>query len=183
MTTPEIIAQITSVLAVGFNCLSFLQKKKSTLLVLQLGSSVLFAATYFLLGAIAGAIINIVSIFRAIIFLWKDKLHADNALWTGGFILAYIASYASTFLIFQKEASLENLIIEFLPVIAMTAMHLSLRYSDTKMVRRFGLVSSPTWLAYNIAIFSIGGTVSELLNFASIIIGIFRFDITKKNNG
>ena len=182
MTTPEIIAQVTSVIAVGFNCLSFLQKKKSILLVFQLGSSVLFFVSYVLLGAIAGAIINVVSIARAIVFLQKEKLHADNAIWTAGFITAYVLSYAASFLVFQKDPTLPNLIIEFLPVIAMIAIHLSLRYSDTKMVRRFGLVSSPSWLAYNIAILSIGGTISELFNFASIIIGIFRFDIKKKNN-
>ncbi len=179
MSPQEIIAQIISIFAVGFNCLSFLQKKKSTLLILQLLSSVMFTVNYFLLGALAGAIINIVSIVRAIVFLWKDKLHSDNLIWTAGFITAYLASYASVFLIFDKEPTPINLIIEFLPVIAMTAIHLSLRYTNTKMVRRYGLVSSPSWLVYNIAIFSIGGMICEALNFVSIIIGILKYDIKK----
>ena len=180
MTTPEIIAQIASIAGVGFNSLSFLQKKKKPLLILQLASSVMFALSYLLLGAIAGAVINVVSIVRAIVFLWKDKLHAGNAIWTSGFIMAYLASYASVFLVFGKEPTWQNLVTEFLPVIAMTAMHLSLRYTETKMVRRFGLISSPSWLTYNIAVSSIGGTLSELVNFATIIIGIIRLDLKKE---
>ena len=181
MDLPEIIAQVTSIVGVGFNCLSFLQKKKTPLLILQLASSVMFALSYLLLGAIAGAIINVVSIVRAIVFLWKDKLNAGNAIWTAGFITAYLASYASSFLVFGKEPTWQNLIIEFLPVIAMTAIHLSFRYTETKMVRRFGLISSPSWLTYNVAVSSIGGMISELINFVTIIVGIIRLDLKKEN--
>ena len=180
MQPQQIIAQIVGTVALGFNSLSYLQKKNSTLLLFQLIGSALFCTNYLLLGAMSGAILNVVGIFRAIIFLWKDKLHADNIFWTSGFIGAYLSSYALIFTVFGKEPTVPNLIIEILPVIAMIAIHLSFRYTSTKMVRRFGLVSSPMWLTYNIAIFSIPAIICEIVNLSSIIIGILKFDIKRK---
>ncbi len=180
MTPQEIAAQVISIVAMGFNCISYLQKKKSTLLICQLVGSVLFGINYFLLGAMAGAILNILSVIRAIVFLWKDKLHADNAYWTGGFIAAYIGSYAMIFTVFGKEPTAFNLIVELLPVLAMIVIHLSFRYTETKMVRRYGLVSSPMWLAYNVSSLSIGAIICETLNLVTIVIGIIRFDTDKK---
>ncbi len=180
MSPQEIAAQIISIIAMGFNCISYLQKKKSSLLICQLVGSALFGINYFLLGAISGAVLNIVSVIRAVVFLWKDRLHTDNMIWTSGFIAAYLASYASVFLVFKKEPTPTNLIIEFLPVMAMIAIHLSFRYTDTKMVRRYGLVSSPMWLAYNIASLSIGAMICETLNLFTIVIGIIKFDLKQR---
>ena len=73
-----------------------------------------------------------------------------------------------------------NFIIEFMPVIAMISLHLSFRYTDTKMIRRFGLVSGPTWLIYNVVNFSIGAIICESLNIVSILIGMVRNDFKRK---
>ncbi len=181
MSPQEIVAQVISIIAMGFNCISYLQRKKSTLIVCQLAGSVLFGLNYLLLGAMSGALLNVVSIIRAIVFLKKDKLHADNAVWTIGFILSYFVSYVLVFAVFGKELTAFNLIIELLPVIAATAIHLSYRYKGTKMVRRYGLISSPMWLVYNIASFSIGAMICETINLVSIIIGIVKIDIKGKS--
>ncbi len=180
MTSTEMIAQAISLIAMGFNCISYLQRKKSTLLVCQLVGSALFGINYLLLGAMAGALLNVLSVIRAIVFLWREKLHADNIYWTVGFIFAYLGSYAMIFTVFGKEPTLPNLIIEFLPVAAMVLIHLSFRYTETKMVRRFGLASSPLWLAYNIASFSIGAIACETLNLVTIVIGMIKLDMRKK---
>ncbi len=184
MSPQEIAAQVISIVAMVFNCISYLQKKKSTLLICQLVGSVLFGINYLLLGAMSGALLNVISIIRAIVFLKKDKLHADNILWTAGFIASYLASYALIFTVFGKAPTPFNLIVELLPVIAMIAINLSFRYADTKMVRRYGLVSSPLWLAYNIASFSVGAIICETLNLFSITAGIIKLDVkrTKKDN-
>ena len=180
MPPKEIIAQIISIVAMAFVNISFLQKKKSILLTCQLIGNGLFSLNFFLLGAMSGALLNGIAVIRAFVFLKKEKLHADNAIWTTGFILSYLASYALVFTVFGKEPTLFNFIIEFMPVIAMISLHLSFRYTDTKMIRRFGLVSGPTWLVYNVVNFSIGAIICESLNIVSILIGMVRNDFKRK---
>ena len=136
----------------------------------------MFSVNFFLLGAIVGAILNVVSAIRAVVFLNKDKLHANHPAWLAGFILVYLISFILTFTAFGKDPTPMNLLVEFLPVIGMTATTVSFRMSDAKAIRRFGLISSPSWLIYNIANFSIGAIACEILSLGSIVIGIFRYD-------
>ena len=85
-------------------------------------------------------------------------------------------------MVFGTKPSLQNLIIEILPVIAMIIATVSLRLGSAKAVRRLGLISSPMWLIYNCFSGSIGAIASEILNLISIIIGIIRLDIKKNKN-
>ena len=59
------------------------------------------------------------------------------------------------------------------------ATTLSFRLTDAKAIRRYGLISSPSWLIYNICCFSLGAIVCEVLSLFSIGIGMFRLDRQK----
>ena len=172
----ELTAQLIGIAAMGFNILSYQQKTRNRAIAFQLIGSLMFSVNFFLLGAIVGAILNVVSAIRAVVFLNKDKLHANHPAWLAGFILVYLLSFVLTFTAFDKVPSPVNLLVEFLPVIGMTATTVSFRMSDAKAIRRFGLISSPSWLIYNIANFSIGAIACEVLSLGSIVIGIFRYD-------
>lgn len=175
------IAQVISLFAMVFTCISFMQRKKSTVLVLQLIGGSLFCVQYFMIGAITGGLLNILSAIRAIVFLNKDKLKANHPAWSIGFSICYFISYASVFLVFGKDPTIENLFFELLPVIAMVLSLISFRYSDAKYIRRYGLACSPLWLTYNIANSSIGAIICEVFNLFSIMIGILRHDIKWKS--
>ncbi len=179
----EIIAQAIGIVAMAFNILSYQQKTQKKVIVCQLFGCTLFAINFLMLGATVGAILNMVGAVRAVVFMNKKKLHSDNIAWLIGFICIYILSYILTFTLFDKEVSLLNCIIEFLPVIGMTATTVSFRYTDAKTIRRFGLISSPSWLVYNIANFALGAIICEVLSLGSIIIGILRLDMAKKDSG
>jgi hypothetical protein len=172
----ELTAQLVGIAAMGFNILSYQQKTRSRAIAFQLGGALLFSVNFFLLGAIVGSILNIVAAVRAIVFLNKEKLRADHPLWLAGFVAVYLLSYILTFTLFGKDATAGNLLVEFLPVIGMTATTISFRLQDAKAIRRYGLISSPSWLVYNIANFSIGAIACEVLSLFSIIIGIVRYD-------
>ena len=169
-------AQLIGIAAMGFNILSYQQKTRSRAIAFQLVGSLMFSVNFFLLGAIVGAILNVVSAIRAVVFLNKDKLHANHPAWLAGFILVYLISFILTFTAFGKDPTPMNLLVEFLPVIGMTATTVSFRMSDAKAIRRFGLISSPSWLIYNIANFSIGAICCEVLSLGSILLGMFRLD-------
>ena len=180
MTETEIIAQIIGIFAMVANCLSYQQKKDTTLFAFQLVGSSLFAVNYFLLGALSGAILNVVAVIRALIFIKKDKFNAKHPAWLAAFITLYLASYVLVFTVFGKAPTVTNLVLELLPVLAMIIANISFRYADARMVRRFGIFCSPLWLTYNIANLAIGAIICETLNIFSIIIGMFRHDFKKK---
>ena len=176
----ELTAQIIGIFAMGFNILSYQQKTRLRVIAFQLVGGALFSINFFMLGAIVGGLLNAVAVVRAVVFLNKEKLHADSLPWLLGFIAVYLASYVLTFTAFGKDVTLINLTVEFLPVIGMTATTISFRLSDAKAIRRFGLISSPSWLVYNIVSFSVGAIICEVLSLGSIVIGILRLDRNKK---
>jgi len=180
MNTTAIIAQIVGLFAMAFNIFSYQQKTQKAAIAFQLGGSILFAVNYLMLGAVVGGILNAVGTVRALVFLNKEKLNATRPVWLIGFTAVYLLSYVLTFTLFGKEATLFNLIVEFLPVIGMTATTISFRLSDAKDIRRFGLISSPSWLVYNIVSFSVGAIICEVLSLGSIFIGMLRLDRSKK---
>ncbi|MBR3593436.1 MAG: YgjV family protein [Clostridia bacterium] len=172
----EIIAQGIGIVAMFFNIISYQSKKQSSVIALQLCGGALFAVNYLLLGATVGGILNILATLRAIIFLFKKKLKADRLPWLFAFIACFIAVYVLNFTLFGKEPTAINLIIEILPVIGMTALSVGFRLKSAADVRRCGLISSPSWLIYNIYAGSWGAIICEIFTLASIFIGMLRHD-------
>ena len=172
----EIIAQAIGIVAMVFNILSYQGKKQKTVITLQLFGGLLFAVNFWMIGAKVGGILNVIAVIRALIFLFKDKLKADSVFWLIGFILSYIVVYILTFTTFGTELTPWTLIRELLPVIGMTALSVGFRLKDAANIRKCGLVSSPAWLLYNIAVGSWGAIICETLTLISIFVGMFRHD-------
>jgi len=172
----EIFAQAVGIFAMAFNILSYQRKTRMGVISFQLCGSILFAVNFYLLGATVGALMNVLSAVRAMVFLNKERLRADHPAWLAGFVAAFLTSYVLTFTVFGKEATAWNLIVEFLPLIGMTATTISFRFTDARAIRRFGLISSPSWLVYNLVTGSIGAICCEVLSLGSILLGIWRMD-------
>ena len=47
---------------------------------------------------------------------------------------------------------------------------------NPEAIRKYALISSPLWLIYNIANFSIGAIICEVLSLCSILVGMLRLD-------
>lgn len=176
----DVIAQAFGIIGMILNFVVFQQKTQKGVLVCQFFAAAAFAANYLMLGAFVGGILNLVGAARAAVFYFKDKTHANSVVWLIIFIVAFAASYPLTFLVFGTKPTISNFIIEILPVIAMIIITVSLRLGSAKAVRFMGLFSSPMWLTYNIFSGSIGAIASEILNLISMVVGIIRFDIKRK---
>ena len=176
----EITAQAIGIVAMALNILSFQQKAQRNIIIMQFFGASLFAVNMFMIGATVGGLLNLIGAFRALVFANKQKFRADKIIWVHFFNLLYLASYVLTFAVFGKEPTTINFIIEFLPIIGMVASGIGFYLSEAKTVRTLGLVSSPSWLVYNIYNFAIGWIICEILAMISIIIGIIRLDIKKK---
>lgn len=176
MTPYEIVAQAIGIVAMIFNILMFQNKTGKGAIAFQLIGASLFTFSYFMLGATVGALMNIIAVVRNLVFLFRERLRADHPLWLAAFIAMYLGAYVLTFTVFGKEWTLASGVLEFLPVVAMTVATVSYRHTDAAVIRRYGLVVSPTWLVYNAANVAIGAIVCESLSVASIVIGMLRLD-------
>ncbi len=176
MTPIEIIAQIIGIFAMMFNILSYQGKQQRTVITLQLFGSLLFSVNFLMLGATVGGILNILSAVRAVVFIFKDKFKAERISWLIAFAASYILIYVLNFTVFGKEPTAFNLLIEILPVIGMLALNIGFRLKKSSSIRKFGLISSPAWLIYNIAAGSWGAIICELITLISIFVGMFRHD-------
>lgn len=178
----QIIAQTVGIVAMALNILSYQMKKQKSIIVMQFFGAALFTVNMFMIGAIVGGFLNAVGAVRALIYSNKQKFRADKFIWVLGFGVLYLVSYALTFLVFDKEPTKLNLIIEFLPIIGMFATGIGFYLKEARSVRRAGLVSSPSWLVYNIFNFAIGGIICEILALISIITAMYRLDKKKDDN-
>ena len=177
----ELFAQIIGIAAMALAILSFQCKLQRTHILMQILSCALFALSFGMRGLVTGMILNLIATVRAVVYLYKQKLHTDRPVWLIGFVITYFVTYALSFTVFGTEPTLLNFIIELLPVIGMTASNLGLYKKDAKAVRLFGLISSPSWLIYNIVSLSIGAIICETFSIFSILIGIARHDLKKKD--
>ena len=179
MDAYDIIAQSIGIVAMALNILSYQQKKQRNIILMQLCGTSLFAVNMFMIGAVAGGFLNLIGALRAVVYSNRKAFRADKLFWVFGFGALYVIAYALSFLAFDKEPTLFNFIIEFLPLIGMFSTGIAFYLDRAKIMRRMGLVSSPSWLIYNICNFALGGIICEILAMFSIVIGIIRHDRKK----
>lgn len=177
----EIVAQIIGIFAMVFNVLSYQQKQQKHVIAFQLIGSALFTVHFFMLKAYMGGLLNAVGIVRAIVFIKKDFFKSENILWLIGFEVIYALSYLATFTLLGTNFTFASAVKEILPLVGMTATTVAFRSKSAKTTRLLGLISSPSWLIYNVVSLSIGAVCCEVFSLISIFIGIFRLDRTAKN--
>lgn len=170
----QIIAQAIGIIAMVFNIVSYQQKSAKRIIALQFFGASFFALNYLMLGAYIASMLNLVGVIRAVMFLKKDKTKVDRLGWVAVFGIAYVAAYVLNFTVLAKEPTVRNLIVEILPVIAMFATHLAYRCDSPKTLRYICLVSSVSWLIFNIVNFAIGAILCEVFSLVSIAIATVR---------
>ncbi len=175
----EIVAQIVGIAAMAMGIVSFQGKNRNAILACQLVCSSLFVVHFYLLGVVSGCIINIISMFRAVIYSNREKLKAERIGWALALSCLYAATYVLVFTVFDREPIAINFIVESLPIIGAFVITFSFKNGKTDVIRKATLVGSPLSLIYNIYNKSVGGSCCEALCIISAIIGLIRFDIKK----
>ncbi len=175
-----LIAQMIGIIAMAANIVSYQFRKPSSIMLSQLIGSALFSVNFLMLNATTGAMLNLIGIFRALVYLNQHKIKLRKGYLIAIFILFYVISYACGFLLFQKEPTLPNLIVEVLPVIGMSAITVGFSANNARLIRFLGLVNSPCWLIYNVICFSVGGILCETFALISILSAFVRHDLKGK---
>ena len=173
----EFWIQAIGIVAMATNISAYQIKSKRGLLLCLCMGSALFSVNLFLLGAVTGGIMNVLSVVRSLVYVDKDKLPIPVKWVNAMFIVAYLISYVLSFTLFGTEPILKNFILEILPIISMIAMTFAFAADNSKAVRLAGFVSSPCWLIYNIFNLAIGGILCEVFTLVSITSALIRIDV------
>ncbi|MDD5602931.1 MAG: YgjV family protein [Eubacteriales bacterium] len=166
----NIITQSIGFIGLALAVLSFQSRRLKGILLFQTLANAAFIVHYVLLGAYTGAAINFLGAFRNIVFYNKEKSWASKKFWLYFFITVYIAS---------GIASWEN-IYSLLPILGVIMTTMAYWVKDAAITRKLVLPGTIFWLVYSIAVFSIAGTITEILILVSVITSIVRYDIKKE---
>ncbi len=170
---PELIGQILGIVGLIVTVLSYQFKKMNTVMMLQIFSCLCFTISFILIGSIASAIMNGISILRSIIFS-IDKIKTKlltfismQLMYAMGGVIAYFYASPKWMIIFVILAS-------FISTYAIWTNN------PTKFRVIQVLAVSPLWITNNILVFSIGGILTESFNIISIIVYFIREKFQKK---
>lgn len=165
----NIAAQIVGAFGILFSLLSFQFVKRKYILLSQMTASLLFSLQLFMVGAVTGGCLDMISFVRSLIFLNNQKKWASSKLWLVGFIMVMIATGILTW---------ENA-WSILPIIGSVLSTVALWMKEGKHIRMISLLVGPCWLVYNIINGAYTGAFNELLAMTSIVIGLIRCDRVK----
>ena len=165
----NIAAQIVGAFGILFSLLSFQFVKRKYILLSQMTASLLFSLQLFMVGAITGGCLDMISFVRSLIFLNNQKKWASSKLWLVGFIVVMISTGILTW---------ENA-WSILPIIGSVLSTVALWMKEGKHIRMISLLVGPCWLVYNIINGAYTGAFNELMAMTSIVIGLFRCDRVK----
>ena len=162
-------AQIIGVFGLICSLLSFQMKNRKWIMAFQMTASLSFSAQLFMLGAITGGCVDMISFIRTMIFSQNSKKWASSPVWLYVFLGIMIIAGALTW----QNAW------DILPIIGSMLSTLALWMKREKHIRLISLSVGPCWLVYNLVKGAWSGALNEVLAMTSIVIGMIRND-TKK---
>lgn len=167
----KLAAQAVGILAVITFLLSYQQKKRGNIIMLNAASRVLYIVQYIMLGAFEGAALDILGTVSSIAAQNKDK----------GFIKKQVrlTCIAVNALILAVGLLLYKNIFSLFPIMGVLLHTSAFWLSDEKTIRRVSFLGSPFWLVYNLASNAYGSALGDALTMLSIGIAIYRYDIRR----
>ena len=170
-----LLSTIFGLLAVGMFVLSYQMKSRRNIILLNAGSRVLYVAQYILLGAIEGALLDVVALLVSVFYRARDKgfMKKHPALTV---IVTNVVILALGMLTYRNIFSL-------LPIFGVIFETLGLWLKKEKHIRLVSLFGAPFWLVYNMLNRAYGSLIGNVITLASIFVAIVRYDILKKEKG
>lgn len=171
----ETISFIIGLAAVAMFLLSYQQKTRGRIIVFNATSRVLYIIQYFLLGAFAGAVLDILGTVSSVVANQKNKgfVKKHTVLTFTAVNLAIVTAGVITMIFTQDYMGVFSIIGVMLHTIAFWI-------DDEKKIRLVSLAGSPFWLVYNFMSKAYGSVVGDLLSIVSILVAIFRYDVLPK---
>ena len=161
----EIFGQALGILATVLTCFSYQLNRRTTVLFAQSLATASVCASYFLLGATSGFVLNIVCLVRLVSYYFAEKNLRLRKILSLFFACAMAVAGA---------VSWESWFSLFI-IVALCVNTLFLGIASPQNIRKSVVCTSSMIIVYNAFVFSVGGLLNETVAVVSSIIGIVRF--------
>ena len=173
---PPIIPQIVGICAVIAFMLSYIQKKRITIIIVNATASVLYVLQYILLGAFAGAVHDV---FGGIITVVAGKKH--NPTVKKFLVPIIILLNCAVIAVGVTIAVLNKSFIDLLPIFGVIFQNDAFFLTKENHIRIVSLIGGPFWLVYNFISHAYGATVGSILSMCFMIAGLIKYREKKEN--
>ena len=168
------IAFVIGICAVACFAISYLQREKRAIVLFAFISRVLYVAQYILLGAYAGAVLDVLSAITIFLVQKKD----------GGLVQRYQKAFfiATNLAIIGAGITLSLTVDGWVGLLSMMGVLLQTDALWLKRERDIRIVSMsgcPFWLAYNLLVTAYGSVIGDVLSFVSLLSSLIRYDVLK----
>lgn len=165
----KLIPQIIGLLAVATFLLSYQQKKRKNIILLNVISRCLYILQYLLLGAFAGAVLDILGAVASVV---AGKKHT-------GFIKKHLLLTILLMdgLIIGAGITIALINKSWLDLFSLAGVLLhtgAFWMNSEKIIRRISLAGAPFWFVYNLLSRAYGSALGDLLTMASIFLAMYR---------
>ena len=168
----NLIAQIMGIIGLIVIVIGLQAKEKKHMLLAQTVTNICFVIQYFILGAITGAVIEIVNAIRTLTFyVWDKKELKSNIMLLSIFVILVIGFGIYTY---------KN-VFSILPIFSSIAATYGGWQKSSKVMRIGLLASSSILMIHDLYFGAYAGVLTYLIIFSSTLIGMIRNDILKKN--
>ena len=173
----DIIPQIIGLLAVATFLLSYQQKKRNNIILFNVISRCLYILQYVLLGAFAGAALDILGAVSSVI---ASKKHTEFIKKHTALVLLLINACIVT--VGATIAIINQSWIDLFSIAGVLLHTSAFWISSEKIIRRVSLLGSPFWFAYNFLSRAYGSAIGDILTMCSIIIAMIRYKNSEKSS-
>lgn len=156
------MGQILGFIYAFFLLLSMFKKTTKKILLMQTLAFFFKSLHYLLLGGLSGFLTSMVSGIRNLIFYKIKSNKYFTVLFTIIFLLIGLFTY--------------NTVFSLLPVIATIIYTLIINYNNPTYLRYGMILTSMTWLIYNIYVVSYSGIIIQIILLISNIIAMIKLD-------
>lgn len=165
-----IVSQIIGVAAVALYLWSFQLKKRRQIVWVTCLSYALYVLQYLLLGAFAGAIMDILSAASSFFAGKKSSPRLKrHAKWIALVIFSLIIAAGLSLAVVQRDW------VELLPIAGALLQAGGLWFNKEQTIRKCGLLGAPFWLVYNYLSQAYGAALGSLLTIVSTLIALARY--------
>ncbi len=167
-----LIGQIIGVIAMIISFVVYQQNDRKRMLIMKGIVNAFWVVHFFMIGAPAGAVLNLIGIPREFVFYHNDKKWGKSILWPIFFILITVVSS-----LLSWEGA-----ITLLPCIGSVLAVAAFAIKSVKLTRLINIPANTLWLIYVLITRSYGGALANVIILTSIFIAIARYDLGKEKS-
>ena len=172
-----IAGQVLGLMLAVYSAFLLFPKKRDTLILMKVSNDFLFMLQCFLVGAITGGLLEIISSVRGVIFSLREKRKwADSPFWPILFgVLTWVAPLVG--ILSGKESPLS-----FFAAVGSTIAVIAYYLINPRYIKIFGTLAYVFWLTYAVSAGNFGGMISNLIGLIAGIVAIIQNEIDLKKN-